>query len=118
MAVLLIAGVEVAPPAEIHVGRFDLTQTTRAASGRLVSEVIRAGVRRLTATWHTIPDPDLKEILDILASHKPFVAVEYEDAGEVGSMVAVVDGEIQYGMAHRIRGVRYWSEVSIPFIER
>ena len=118
MAVLRIAGVEVAPPSEIQVGRFDLARTTRAASGRLVSDVIRAGVRRLTVVWRALPDPDLKEILDLLGAHKPFVAIEYEDAGEAGSMMATVDGEIQYGMAHRVRGVRYWTEISVTLEEQ
>lgn len=118
MAVLRIAGVEVAPPSEIQVGRFDLARTTRAASGRLVSDVIRAGVRRLTVTWRTLMAPDLQEILDLLATHKPFVEIEYEDAGETGSMIAAVDGEIQYGMADRVRGVRRWSEISITLEEQ
>lgn len=118
MAVLRIAGVEVAPPTDLRVTRFDLTKTERAASGRLVSEIIRPDVRRLTVTWEYLPDPLLREILDLLAAFKPFVDLEYEDAGKIETMTAAVEGEIEYGMAHKVRGVRYWSHISIAFVER
>lgn len=114
---LKIAGVEVARPAEISVGRFDLTKSNRSASGVMVMEMVRAGIRRVDVTWRYLPDPDLQTILDLIAANKPFVEIEYPDAGGQQTMTAYT-GDIAYGAWHRVNGVRYWSEISIPFIER
>ena len=114
---LKIAGVEVARPAEISVGRFDLTKSNRSASGVMVMEVVRAGIRRVDVTWQYISDSDLEMILDLIASRKPFVEIEYEDAGGFKTMVAYT-GDIVYKPWHRRNGVRIWREVTIPFIER
>ena len=93
--VFKIAGVEVARPAEISVGRFDLTKADRAASGVMVMEVVRAGIRRVDVTWRYLPDPQLQQILDLIAANKPFMTVEYPDAGGQQQMVAYT-GDITY----------------------
>lgn len=117
MPALYIAGVRVADPAECKVSRFDLTKSNRTASGRMVMEVVRAGVRRVDVTWRYLRDPDLEEILDLLAANKPFFSLQYEDAGGLATMTAYV-GDISYTPWHRGQdGVRIWEEVSMPFIE-
>src|SRR5690606_1936587 len=117
MAVIKIAGVEVARPASVQVGRFDLTKSDRSASGRMVMEVVRTGIRRVDVTWRYLPDPDLKTILDVIAANKPFMLVEYPDAGGQQQMMAYT-GDIIYSAGHTRNGVRYWEEVTIPFIEQ
>lgn len=117
MAYLRIAGVEVAQPADVQVGRFDISKANRSADGVMVMEIVRAGVRRVDVTWQYISDSDLEMILDLIASHKPFVEIEYEDAGGFKTMVAYT-GDIMYKPWHRRNGVRIWREVTIPFIER
>ena len=114
---LKIAGVEVARPAEISVGRFDLTKSNRSASGVMVMEVVRAGIRRVDVVWRYLPDPDLQTILSLLAVHKPFVQIEYPDTGGQQTMTAYT-GDIAYSAWHTVNGVRYWKEITIPFIER
>lgn len=117
MAVIKIAGVEVARPASVQVGRFDLTKSNRSASGRMVMEVVRAGIRRVDVTWRYLPDPQLQQILDLIAANKPFMLVEYPDAGGQQQMMAYA-GDIAYSAWHTRGGVRYWGEVTIPFIEQ
>jgi len=117
MADIFIAGVLVARPAEVKVGRFDLTKANRTASGRMVMEVVRAGVRRVDVVWRYLPDADLQTILDLLAANKPFFTLEYPDAGGQQTMTCYA-GDINTTLWHTIGGVRRWSEVSIAFIER
>ena len=117
MAEIRIAGTLVARPAEVKVGRFDLTKANRTASGRMVMEVVRAGVRRVDVVWRYIPDADLQVILDLLAVNKPFFTLEYPDAGGQKTMTAYC-GDITTSLWHTRGGVRYWDEVSIPFIEQ
>ncbi len=117
MATIRIAGVEVSRPAEVRVGRFDLTKSNRSASGVMVMEVVRAGIRRVDVTWRMLSDSDLRTILDVIAANKPFMMVEYPDAGGQQQMMAYT-GDITYSAWHTRNGVRIWEEVSIPFIER
>lgn len=117
MALLAIAGVSVADPAEVKVSRYDITKANRTASGRMVMEVVRAGVRRVDVVWRYLPDPDWQHILNLLLAHKPFFTLSYPDAGGTQSMVCYC-GDINTTLWHTINGVRYWAEVSIAFIER
>ena len=117
MADIFIAGTQVARPADVKVGRFDLTKSNRTASGRMVMEVIRAGVRRVDVTWRYLPDAELQKILTVLAANKPFFTLSYPDAGGQQSMVCYA-GDINTTLWHTVGGVRYWSEVSISFIEQ
>lgn len=117
MATIRIAGVEVSRPAEVRVGRFDLTKSNRSASGRMVMEVVRAGIRRVDVTWRMLSDSDLRTILDVIAANKPFMQVEYPDAGRQETMIAYT-GDIIYSAWHTRGGVRYWEEITIPFIEQ
>lgn len=117
MADIVLAGTKVARPAEIKVGRFDLTKANRTASGRMVMDVIRAGIRRVDVTWKYLPDPELQTILNILAANKPFFSLSYPDAGGQKTMTCYV-GDISTTLWHTIKGVRYWEEVTIPFIEQ
>ena len=61
---ITIAGVKVANPADVKIGRFDLTRSNRTASGKMTMEIIRAGVRRVDVSWSYLPDDQLKQILD------------------------------------------------------
>lgn len=116
MAEITIAGVQVASPAEVKVGRFDLTKSQRTASGKMVMEVI-ATKRRVDVTWKMIPDADLQLIIDTISAHKPFFSLQYPDAGGTATMTCYA-GDINTSLWHTINGVRYWSEVTIPFIEQ
>lgn len=111
-----IAGVEVARPAEVRFGRFDLSKAERAASGRMVMDIVRAGIRRVDVTWRYLPDPELQKILNLIAANKPFMQIEYPDAGGQQTMSAYT-GDITYSTWHTRNGVRYWDEITIPFIE-
>ncbi len=116
MADLYIAGTKVARPADIKVGRFDLTKSNRTASGKMVMEYI-ATKRRVDVVWRYIPDADLQVILNLLAANKPFFTLEYPDAGGQQTMTCYA-GDINTSLWHTINGVRRWSEVSISFIEQ
>ena len=117
MADIFIAGTQVARPAEVKVGRFDLTKSNRTASGRMVMEVIRAGVRRVDVTWRYLPDAELQKILTVLVANKPFFQVSFPGPGGTETMTAYC-GDINSSLWHTRNGVRYWSEVSISFIEQ
>jgi len=116
MADLYIAGTKVARPADIKVGRFDLTKSNRTASGKMVMEYI-ATKRRVDVVWRYIPDADLQVILNLLAANKPFFTLEYPDAGGQQTMTCYA-GDINASLWHTRNGIRYWSEVSIAFIEQ
>lgn len=113
---LTIAGTKVVNPAEIKVGRFDLAKSGRAASGRMVMEII-ATKRRVDVVWKMLPDNDLKTIIDIITAHKPFFSLAYPDAGGTQTMTCYT-GDIVTSLWHKIGGVRHWEEVSIAFIEQ
>lgn len=113
---LKIAGISTPNPAEITVGRFDLTKSGRTASGKMVMEVI-ATKRRVDVVWKMLPDNDLKAILDTITANKPFFSLEYPDAGGSKTMICYA-GDIATSLWHTKGGVRYWQEVSIPFIEQ
>lgn len=113
---ITIAGVQVANPAEVKIGRFDLTKSSRTASGKMVMELI-ATKRRVDVTWKMITDDQLKQIIDLITAHKPFFSFSYPDAGGTTTMTCYA-GDINTSLWHTINGVRYWREVQIPFIEQ
>lgn len=113
---LWIAGTQVASPAELKVGRFDLTKAERTASGKMMMEII-ATKRRVDVTWKKLPDDQLKQIIDLITAHKPFFTLQYPDAGGTATMTCYC-GDINTSLWHTVNGVRYWSEVSIAFIEQ
>lgn len=116
MADIYIAGIKVTSPADVKVGRFDLTKANRTASGRMKIEYI-ATKRRVDVVWRYIPDADLQVILNLLAANKPFFTLEYPDAGGQQTMTCYA-GDILTSLWHTKNGIRYWEEVSIPFIEQ
>lgn len=116
MAEIIIAGVQVAKPAAVKVGRFDLTKSERTASGKMMMEII-ATKRRVDVTWKMLKDSDLQLIIDTINAHKPFFTLQYPDIGGTSTMTCYA-GDINTSLWHTINGVRYWSEVTIAFIEQ
>ena len=117
MAQIIIAGIQVARPAEASVGSFALTKANRTASGRMVMEIIRANIRRVDVSWQYLPDPELQKILNAITANKPFFALSYPDAGGQKTMPCYA-GDIITSLWHTRNGIRYWQEVSVPFIEQ
>jgi len=113
---LKIAGVTVKAPSELKVGRFDLTKSNRTASGRMTMELI-ATKRRVDCVWRMVPDNELQKIIDTITANKPFFSLEYPDAGGTKTMTCYA-GDIVTSLWHTKNGIRYWEEVSIPFIEQ
>lgn len=113
---LTIAGIKVASPTELKIGRFDLTKSGRTASGKMVMDII-ATKRRLDVSWKMIADSDLQGILDAIANNKPFFEVSFPGRAGTEAMIAYA-GDINTSLWHRIDGIRYWSEVTIPLIEQ
>jgi hypothetical protein len=113
---LKIAGVSVKAPTDLKIGRFDLTKSSRTASGKMVMELI-ATKKRVDITWKMLPDDELQKIIDTITANKPFFSLEYPDAGGAKTMTCYA-GDIVTSLWHTKNGVRYWEEVSIPFIEQ
>ena len=113
---LKIAGVTVKTPSELKVGRFDITKSNRAASGKMIMELI-ATKRRVDCVWAMITDNELQVIIDTITANKPFFSLEYPDAGSSQTMTCY-SGDIVTSLWHTKNGVRYWEEVSIGFIEQ
>ena len=113
---LKIAGVTVKTPSELKVGRFDITKSNRAASGKMMMELI-ATKRRGDVVWKMLPDSDLKLIIDTITANKPFFSLEYPDVGGAKTMTCYA-GDIVTSLWHTKNGVRFWEEVSIGFIEQ
>ena len=117
MADIWIAGVKVARPAKIDVGRFDITKSERTGSGKMTMEIVRADIRRVDVTWQYMLDDDLKAMLDTIAANKPFFTLKYPDAGKQETIVCYV-GDISISLWHTVGGVKRWESVQIPFIEQ
>lgn len=117
MEVFKIAGVQVKTPClPLTFGRFNITKSKRAASGKMKMEIIRKNVRRIDATWKMIEDTELQRILDLIDANEPIFEVEYPDVG--GQVTKrFYRGDISYSMWFTKNGIRYWEEVTIPFIE-
>ena len=113
---LKIAGASVKAPTDLKIGRFDLTKSGRTASGKMVMDII-ATKRRVDVVWKMIPDDELKTIIDTITANKPFFSLEYPDAGGTKTMTCYA-GDIVTSLWHTKNGIRYWEEVSIPFIEQ
>ena len=113
---LKIAGVSVKAPTDLKIGRFDLTKSSRTASGKMVMELI-ATKRRVDVIWKMLKDSELQQILDLITANKPFFTLTYPDAGGSKTMTCYA-GDIVTSLWHTKNGVRYWEEVSIPFIEQ
>ena len=113
---LKIAGTTVKAPTELKIGRFDLTKSSRTASGKMVMELI-ATKRRVDVVWKILPDNELQKIIDTITANKPFFSLEYPDAGGTKTMTCYA-GDIVTSLWHTKNGVRYWEEVSIGFIEQ
>jgi hypothetical protein len=113
---LKIAGVTVKTPSELKVGRFDITKSNRSASGKMMMEII-ATKRRVDCTWNYIKDSDLQLIIDTIMANKPFFNLEYPDVGGTKTMTCYA-GDIVTSLWYTKNGIRYWEEVSIPFIEQ
>jgi hypothetical protein len=77
---LKIAGVTVKTPSELKIGRFDITKSNRAASGKMIMELI-ATKRRVDCIWTLIADNELQLIIDTITANKPFFILEYPDVG-------------------------------------
>jgi hypothetical protein len=114
---LKIAGVTIKTPSEIKIGRFDLTKARRTASGKMRMQIIRKNIRRIDCIWKMIPDNEWENILDVITANKPFFTLEYPDAGGSNTITCYA-GDITTSLWHEKNGVRYWEEVSIPFIEQ
>ena len=113
---LKIAGVTVKTPSELKVGRFDITKSNRAASGKMMMELI-ATKRRVDCVWKMVSDSELQTIIDTITANKPFFTLEYPDAGGQMTMTCYA-GDIVTSLWYTKNGVRYWEEVSIGFIEQ
>jgi len=113
---LKIAGVTVKTPSELKVGRFDITKSNRAASGKMMMELI-ATKRRVDCVWKMVSDSELQTIIDTITANKPFFALEYPDAGGQMTMTCYA-GDIVTSLWYTKNGVRYWEDVSIGFIEQ
>ena len=113
---LKIAGVSVKAPTDLKIGRFDLSKSGRTASGKMVMEII-ATKRRVDVVWKMLTDSELEKIIDTITDNKPFFSLEYPDAGGTQTMTCY-SGDIITSLWHTKNGIRYWEEVSIPFIEQ
>ena len=113
---LKIAGITVKAPTELKVGRFDLSKSSRTASGKMVMDII-ATKRRVDVVWKMLKDSELQQILDLITANKPFFSLEYPDAGGTKTMTCYA-GDILTSLWHTKNGIRYWEEVSIAFIEQ
>ena len=78
MAILRINGTDMPNPAELTIGRFDLTQAERAADGTMQIEIIRTDVTRLDVAWRQLTSAELQAILAALSASLPFFSVTYE----------------------------------------
>ncbi len=113
---LKIAGTTVKTPSDLKVGRFDISKSERASSGKMVMEII-ATKRRVDVVWKMITDNELQKIIDTITANKPFFVLEYPDAGG-SKTITCYSGDIVTSLWHTKNGVRYWEEVNIAFIEQ
>lgn len=79
-------------------------------------EIIATKIR-VDVTWKMLPDAEFKKILDLITANKPFFNITFPYAGG-NKTIRVYCGDISATIWEKINGIRYWQEVSIPFIEQ
>lgn len=112
----MINGINIQTPTDLKVGVFRITKSERAASGRMIMEII-AIKRRLDMRWELITDIELQKILNTLES-RVFHTVVYPDPqkGENATITAYA-GDINTDIWQKV-GSRYWQNVSISLVEQ
>lgn len=112
-----IAGVRVADPSSIKSGEFDVSNMERMADATMTGDII-ATKRRVDVTWDKISDSDLDLILRTIRDHKPFFPIRCPAPGVADETMIVYVGDRNYGSWRTIKGVRYWQDIAIAFIEQ
>lgn len=113
----MINGVKVKTPTNLEPGIFRISEGDRTASGRMVLEVI-AIKRRLDIQYALIEDTELKQILDLFESSS-FCDITYPDPqkGE-DCTLRFYTGDIKTPVGQKIKGTRYYQNVTFAVIEQ
>lgn len=114
---MMIDGTTVKTPTDLKVGVFRITKAERLASGKMAMEIV-AVKRRLDLSYALISEGDLKQIMDLLEA-KVFHTVTYPDpqGGEEKTITAYV-GDMNQVAWQKLKGTRYWADVSVALIEQ
>jgi len=111
-----IADVRVPNVSAVEVGRFDISNARRTASGMMVKDIIATKLR-VDVTCKMLPDSKLQEILSAIEALQPFFPVTFPYAGGQKT-ITCYSGDIIMSLWRTVNGVRYWNEVKMAFIEQ
>ncbi len=109
-------GVQLPNPSAVEVGRFNLSKSGRSASGLMNMEII-AKKRTVAIRFSHLADSDLRMILDQLDS-RTFHTLTYTDPQAGPTTITVYVGDVAYKPWRRVNESWWWSDVSVPLIER
>lgn len=118
MDILTVNGTVVPSPAELTVGRFDLSSENsgRTMDGKMVKDII-SKKSRLSLKWNTLSWESTKLLLDTIEAKVTF-SVRYPDPKEgrfVTKTMYVGDRTVPSVMVKN--GRLYWGNISMEFIE-
>ena len=111
-----INGVLIPAPSELALGTRRLRQTDRTASGRLVINEI-AIKKTVGLQYNIIAGSSLGIILTALEV-STFHTLRYPDPQGVERTITVAVEDIENSVWHTVGGERFWTGVSINFIEQ
>ena len=111
-----INGVLAPAPSSLEIGVHRISRSERTSSGRMSMEII-AIKRAISLVYNIISGTELGAVLTALEA-TPFHTLRYPDPQGAERTTTVYVGDIKESAWHTVGGERFWTGVSINFIEQ
>ena len=122
-------GTQVAEPAHKGINVTDETiwssNTGRSSTGKMIGDIV-ARKSTIEVTWNVLTYAEAKEIIDAIKNAGEFFYIKYPDVSaginSDGSLKYAVKevyaGNVPRGLYSLHKGIRYYTDVQITFIQR
>lgn len=122
-------GIQVAEPAHKGINVTDETiwssNTGRSSTGKMIGDIV-ARKSTIEVTWNVLTYAEAKEIIDAIKNAGEFFYIKYPDVSaginSDGSLKYAVKevyaGNVPRGLYSLHKGIRYYTDVQITFIQR
>lgn len=115
---LKIEGVEIPPPSGYSFVEADLVvNSQRNASGYVSFDVVRENVGSIDLTWDKLDGERMQQIVNAIRGKKTFNATFFNpNTGQMETRKFYA-GDRSNELARFISTQKYWSSLSVPFVE-
>lgn len=122
-------GIQVAEPAHKGINVTDepiwSSNTGRSSTGKMIGDIV-ARKSTIEVTWNVLTYAEAKEIIDAIKNAGEFFYIKYPDVSaginSDGSLKYAVKevyaGNVPRGLYSLHKGIRYYTDVQITFIQR